>query len=199
MFCQKDKNITGRVRQQNKDSGSLLSNILHLFRDQKNVKLVSYAAPFLEMLSTCHSPESTTERERVHADKSSPALRMPNCGVRDLSLDPMFKNLPRCVCAENCSQFSLNPVSLFYFKHTAPPVLGVPVARTAPRASLGQKKAPLNKFAAQPALHKEVTTHKKRSLKITLSCCASSRDLLLPILPGRDTAIHRTKNNPGLF
>lgn len=90
MLCKKDKNITGRVRQQNKDSGSLLSSILHLFRDQKNVKLVSYAAPFLEMLSTCHSPESTTERERVHTDKSSPALRMPNCGVRDLSLDPIF-------------------------------------------------------------------------------------------------------------
>lgn len=95
--------------------------------------------------------------------------------------------------------FLLIQILFFILNTQPPPVLGVPVARTAPRASLGQKRAPLNKFAAQPALHKEVNTHKKRSLKITLSCCASSRDLLLPILPGRDTAIHRTKNNPGLF
>lgn len=88
MFCKEDKNITDRVRQQNKGSGSLLNSILNLFGDQKNVKLVNYAAPFLEMLSTCHSPWSTTERERVHTDKSSPAIRMPNCGVRYLNLDP---------------------------------------------------------------------------------------------------------------
>lgn len=67
-----------RVRKQNKDSVSLLNSIPNLVGDKENVKLVNYAASFLEMLSTCHSPISTIEREEVHTDKSGPAIQTPN-------------------------------------------------------------------------------------------------------------------------
>lgn len=97
----------GRVRKQNKDCFFVKQET------KKNVKLVNYAASFLEMLSTCHSPLSTTEREEVHTDKSGPAIQMPNCGVKHLNLDLIFKNLPICICAIYSSQLSLN--SWFHF------------------------------------------------------------------------------------
>lgn len=118
------KNTVDRVRKQNKDSVSLLNSIPNLAGDQKNVKLVNYAASFLEMSSTCHSPLSTIEREEVHTDKSGSPIQMPNCGVKHLNLDLIFKNLPRCIHAVYSSQLSLNP--LFFLLNTQPPLFWHP-------------------------------------------------------------------------
>lgn len=108
------KNIMGRVRKQNKDFVSWLSSIPNLVGD-KNVKLVDFAASFLEMLNQCHSLLSSIEREEIHTDKSVPVIELPNCGVKHLNLDLIFKNLPKCVCAVYSSQLFLNPLSHFFF------------------------------------------------------------------------------------
>lgn len=89
----------GRVRKQNKDSVSWLNRIPNLVGDKKNVKLENSAASFLEVLSKCHSLSSSLEREDIHTDNSGPVIELPNCGVKHLNLDLIFKNLPRCVCA----------------------------------------------------------------------------------------------------
>lgn len=143
-----------RVKKQKKDSVSLLNSMPNLVGDQKNVKLVNYAASFLEVLNTCHSPLSTIEREEVHTDKSGPAIQMPNCGVKHLNLDLIFKNLPGCIRAVYSSQLSLNPPSLFLFREHICSV--VPAAVITPCASADRNTASLNKFASQPLLCKKV-------------------------------------------
>lgn len=58
----KIKNVVGGVRKQNKDSVSWLSTILNLVGDKKKVKLVNYAAFFLEVLIQCHSLSNSKGR-----------------------------------------------------------------------------------------------------------------------------------------
>lgn len=109
------KNTVGRVRKHKKDSISWLSRIPNLVGDKKNVKLVDYTASFLEVLSQCHSLSSSLEREEVHTDKSGTVIELPNCGVKHLNLDLIFKNLHSCVCAVYSSQLFLSPLSHFLF------------------------------------------------------------------------------------
>lgn len=80
-----------------------MSIIPNLVGNKKHVKLVNYAASFLEVLSQYHSLSISIEREEVHTDKSGPVIELPNCGVEHLNLDLIFKNLPRCVCAVSSS------------------------------------------------------------------------------------------------